>query len=628
MRLDEGVALDVVMIRLGSAAVRAAMKLWLGDAKVAADVGSSAVDMLADRLTSTRERRKLRRMVENFEEVVGDRLEPIIEREFRNLADNERLAATEAVAETFERASLVDADLFAADLDAGRLDRTVRARVPNMTNDLSQDATALYNLLLRESCSYVIEITRGLPTFTAHALTELLRRDDEILAGVREVLARLPPRDRAAGFGYDYRQLVARTLDEVELFGITASDASTRYPLSVAYISLYAVGGLTEAHSTSRRVEELLAGPRRVFIRGEAGLGKTTLLRWIAVRSARADFPAPLTDWNGTVPFLVPLRRYADRDLPTPEQFLGEAGRHIAAGMPKNWVHKQLREGKAVLLVDGVDELAAERRTEVQAWLRNLIGQFPHARYVVTSRPSGVPRTWLSTVESTVVDIQPMTPTDVQVFVSRWYQAMRVQCVDDEMKAELDEYQEDLLEQLRVHGHLRRLASYPLLCALLCALHRNHKAALPSNRMDLYEVALEMLLERRDAQRRLPAPRDMQGKVKLILLGDFAYWLIRNELSDRTRPCARADQPPAEVHAAGHHQRHPGVPPPAGTQRPAAGVGRGTRRLHPPQLPGVPGSTQRRGLRRHRQPHRACPPRPVAGRRRNGRRPHFRPPTG
>jgi hypothetical protein len=86
----------------------------------------------------------------------------------------------------------------------------------------------------------------------------------------------------AVGFDYDYRQLVARKLDHVEMFGVTLADASRRYPLSVAYISLMASADeLSPAH----RVEELLEGARRVFIRGEAGLGKTTLLQWVAVRS-------------------------------------------------------------------------------------------------------------------------------------------------------------------------------------------------------------------------------------------------------------------------------------------------------------------------------------------------------
>ena len=44
-------------------------------------------------------------------------------------------------------------------------------------------------------------------------------------------------------------------------------------------------------------------------------------------------------------------------DLPGPEGFLGQVGKHIADDMPKRWVHRLLVEGRAPVLVDGVDEL-------------------------------------------------------------------------------------------------------------------------------------------------------------------------------------------------------------------------------------------------------------------------------
>jgi NACHT conflict system protein/NACHT domain-containing protein len=524
---------EIVLLQLGTAAVRAAARLWLGDNKVAAEVGVSAVDMLSSRLSSERDRRKLRRLVEGFEESIVDRLEPLIVNEFKKLPDNEREAAILALADTFRKVPLDHSDLFSVDLDAGRLHREMCERAPDMDEGLSSDGSALYNLLMRESCGYVIEIARVLPPFTSQALTELLRRDREIIEGIREVLARLPQRGPEDGFAYDYRQLVARTLDHVELFGVTVAEANRRYPLSIAYISASAVTAeIDVAFNASRRVDELLVGKQRVFIRGEAGLGKTTLLQWLAVRSARGDFPPPLTSWNGLIPFFVPLRRYADASLPSPEGFVKTVGRHIADEMPENWVHRQLRTGKGLLLVDGVDELPPDRRDSVQKWLRELIVAFPVARIIITSRPSGASQHWLAGLDFSVLEMQPMTKADMTVFVERWYAAMRVQQVDELAKVELDSYRNDLLGQLAGKPQLRRLARYPLLCALLCALHRDRGALLPANRMELYEVALQMLLDRRDAQRRVPNQIDLERSVKMILLGDLAYWLIRNEHSD------------------------------------------------------------------------------------------------
>src|SRR5262249_38320619 len=151
--------------------------------------------------------------------------------------EHERLAAMDAVTMTFDAAALTDADLFAHDLDAGFLDRYLRGQDPERVRraGLSADAVGLYDLLLRECCAYVIEVVRTLPRLGMAGLTGGLRRERQVLDERRVVLERLPARRGVADFERDYRQLVANQLDQVELFGVTLTESSRRYPLSVAY---------------------------------------------------------------------------------------------------------------------------------------------------------------------------------------------------------------------------------------------------------------------------------------------------------------------------------------------------------------------------------------------------------
>ena len=333
---------EVAAIALGTAVAKAACGVWLGDHKLAATLGGDVIDAVSKKLTSARAERHFRRVWDQAAELVAERVEPLVEREYADLPENERIAALDAVRDTFERAALTEADLFAQDLDAVFLHRHLQGQDPERTRraGLSAGGSALYELLLRECCAYTIEVARTLPQAGMNGVAELLRRDRQILDDLRTVLERLPARRGVGDFERDYLQLVANRLDRVELFGATLSQASRRYPLSVAYLNLMVAGefslnrpetpmnsAITEATASAARVDEVLASTRRLFIRGQAGLGKTTLLQWVAVHSARGSFTGPLTEWNGMVPFFVPLRRYAAGELPAPESFLAEVGR-------------------------------------------------------------------------------------------------------------------------------------------------------------------------------------------------------------------------------------------------------------------------------------------------------------
>ena len=56
------------------------------------------------------------------------------------------------------------------------------------------------------------------------------------------IRTRLPTRRGVVDFERDYRQLVGNQLDRIEFFGATLPEASRRYPLSIAYLSLSVSG--------------------------------------------------------------------------------------------------------------------------------------------------------------------------------------------------------------------------------------------------------------------------------------------------------------------------------------------------------------------------------------------------
>ena len=195
-------------------------------------------------------------------------------------------------------------------------------------------------------------------------------------------------------------------------------------------------------------------------------------------------------------------------------------------------MHRQLRTGRALLLVDGVDELVPAQRAAVRTWLRGLLAEYPQLRVVVTSRPGAADRGWLSGEGFAPVLLERMSPLDVAAFCRRWHDALRdaaqrsavvLPCSVDELR----EYERALLRQLDGRRHLRGLATSPLLCAMLCALNLDRRQQLPPDRMALYRDALALLLERRDAEREVPAGRTvvLDTGSKLAVLQHVAWRL-------------------------------------------------------------------------------------------------------
>jgi hypothetical protein len=553
--------IETVAIALGATVVKSAAKIWFGDRQFAADVSADLVDALAGRLSSTFDQRRVTRFFDDCADTVAKRLVLLLDAEFDGVPGNERVAAILAVQDTFAKTALTDESLFQADLDARLVERQLRPEAVRTARRalLSMGGEQVYWLVLRESCAYLVEVVTTLPRFQAGALTEVLRRETLILSTLSRVLDRLPERRGADDFAVDYRRVVANKLDRLELLGVTLAEANRRYPLSIGYISLSvgetSRGGELGARGAGQggtvRAESILARAPATLLMGSAGSGKTTLLQWLAVRSARGDFAGPLADVNGTVPFFIPLRRYVDRGLPSPEEFPLAVGSHIAREMPERWVHDLLRTGNALILVDGVDEMPESQRDRVRTWLTDLVLTFPNARYVVTSRPAAIEEGWLNGLRFTTAELQPMSPDDRERFVRQWHQAVGAELLDTDGQADLADYERALLASIDADRHLRALSVNPLLCALLCALNRERRTHLPADRMETYAAALDMLLDRRDRERGVTSGGvPLTRTDKVLLLQDIAFWLVRNGMSD-----APADRVTAQIARSVQHLR-------------------------------------------------------------------------
>ncbi|WP_267241425.1 NACHT domain-containing protein [Streptomyces sp. PR69] len=454
------------------------------------------------------------------------------------LPEHERLAAVDAVRDSFTAAGAIGADrLFRLDLDPERL----RDELHSPAAGLSDRALDLYEELLSLCCAHVVEQLTAHPSFPARAAVEQTRAAGRTQTLV-EGLAGRRPEAAALEFEQRYADYIAATHGRLELFGLTLGRSASEWPLDTAYISLSVTDregpGLPDrAVRVAVSAEQALMESDRVLLRGPAGSGKSTLVQWLALNAARRTFPVELADWNRCVPFVLRLRAFTSSEaLPLPDDFLRAAGVPLHGSAPAGWVDALMSSGRAAVLIDGVDEVPTRLRHRTETWLKSLIAAFPEARYVVTTRPSAVPEDWLASQGFAQRSLLPMDRRDIRAFIAHWHDtARRENRADTEL---LDTYEKSLVQAVTTRRDLGRLATNPLMCALLCALNRDRRMHLPRARKELYDAALDMLLVRRDMEREIGCVEgvSLTRDEQTALLQRLAYWLIRNGQVEASRP--------------------------------------------------------------------------------------------
>lgn len=508
-------------------------------------------------------------------------------------------------------------DVQAVHLGAPALARSLRAAAP-APDGLSTDSVHFLDSLTEWACLHILEFFTQRSTFVARTLVEQTRGQQELTAKVDEVIRRTPRVDaRDAEFERRYLAYMAKKHGSLTIYGVDLRDAPEKWPLDVAYLSLEATGAGTSAWFAAgsgagtwlaepderesgaeiervRRVPGAVAGGEplavaghgageegpastwtsfrsgtatvihrsdllggradlalarhdKVLVRGMAGSGKTTLVQWLAVSSARDEQTEDMAYLRDRIPFVLPLRtltRHGER-LPAPDRFLSAVDCPLSP--PDGWADRVLAAGRGLVLVDGIDEIPEAERDRARRWLRDLLDSYDGNRWLVTSRPTAVRDDWLASDGFTELSLAPMSSAEVSTFVRRWHQAAGPEAAP---------YEQPLLDALRTTSDVAQLATNPLMCGLICALHRGRRGFLPRGRKALYDAALSMLLSRRDRERDMGTPYGIElGEAPQIqLIQRIAYWLTLNGRTTMDRSHAESvvrEAVPAITEAAG-----------------------------------------------------------------------------
>jgi len=276
--------------------------------------------------------------------------------------------------------------------------------------------------------------------------------------------------------------------------------------------------------------EALRRCPKWVVILGGPGTGKTTLLSYLALKFARGEAKEALGLDEERLPVLVPLRELArkDRTLTAADLPALCMSLDLAKQCPEGFFEKRLKDGKCLVLLDGMDEVTTpEARRRVAEQIEDFVSCYSDNRFVVTSRPAGYGGVALGGF--TLLSLCDFDRKEIEAFARQWCGAVEAAvrgAGDGASKAvarrEAGREAEKLVAAIRASDRVRRLVVNPLLLTIVALVHR-YRATLPNRRVELYDECMQVLLGYWDEAKGIAGQLDPARKRRV--LEPLAYWM-------------------------------------------------------------------------------------------------------
>lgn len=255
----------------------------------------------------------------------------------------------------------------------------------------------------------------------------------------------------------------------------------------VSPLRRFALEGHSLIRQTPVEVQHLIANDQYVVVLGEAGAGKTTVLKRMMLDLAEAGVHTPAgPNVSSTIPFFIKLNMLtADRQV---EDLILESLRSYAIpGFKTRSDVASLLQGhdpetfgphSFVFLMDGLNEMT--NQPDVRQDLKRFVQECSSQRFVMACRVQHyVPITSFRTAM-----LQRLSGDDIENFLARYLGSTQGRRVAREIYGD---------------SQLEDLAQTPLALYMFAQIAKSRQAALPKNRGILFERFTHNLLERTDA---------------------------------------------------------------------------------------------------------------------------------
>ncbi|MBE9200854.1 MULTISPECIES: NACHT domain-containing NTPase [unclassified Nodularia (in: cyanobacteria)] len=227
---------------------------------------------------------------------------------------------------------------------------------------------------------------------------------------------------------------------------------------------------------------EVVKSHSKLMVLGKPGAGKSTFLKYLAMQCIEGRFQA------NRVPLFITLKDFAEAPKqPDIFKYIAEQLSNCGVIDASVTVEKLLNQGKALVLLDGLDEVREEDTKRTLLQIRDFSDQFHTNQFVITCRIAAKEYTFETFTE---VEMADFDEKQIAIFAQNWFQ------FTDSVKGER------FIQKVKENKSIQELASSPLLLTLLCLVFGD-SGDFPANRSELYQEGLDVLLKKWDAKRNI-----------------------------------------------------------------------------------------------------------------------------
>ncbi|XWK91520.1 MAG: NACHT domain-containing NTPase [Phormidium sp.] len=253
----------------------------------------------------------------------------------------------------------------------------------------------------------------------------------------------------------------------------------------------------------------------KLMMLGKPGSGKTTFLKHLAIKCNKGEF------FKDKLSIFVGLKNFAEDASDSGNfslvNYISQCLANCNVSTEK--VEKLLGKSKALILLDGLDEVPSELLKEVLKEIRRFAENYYNNNLVITCR---IAAQNLGFDGFTDVQVADFNFQQIEDFAKKWFVAVAKNS-QEEGQEKASEFIQKL--ELPENKQIRELAVTPILLNLTCLVFQENRE-FPSQRSKLYEQGLNILLKEWDETRGIERNQvycNLTLPVKIKLLSHVAY---------------------------------------------------------------------------------------------------------